>query len=112
MIIWKGLGILVLVIGFAIFVLTELIIESLTKNSAFYQLHGWPKLLALWLAAGCVWVWARYLNRRPGRVMIDKATGKEVVLRAKHELFFIDIQYWPYILAVLGVLFLFVKSST
>jgi len=41
---------------------------------------------------------------RTARTVIDKATGKEMVLdRSRHRLFFIPMHYWGLILGVIGV---------
>ena len=53
----------------------------------------------------------KHLDKKEGRVLIEKETGKEVVLKAEHSLFFIKLEYWGYILFVLGVIFFFVKTA-
>jgi hypothetical protein len=111
MIIWQGAGFIVAVIAFAMLVLTELSIESLFADEKYYQTHGWPKLLALALAGFIVLLIGKYLNRRGGKVLIEKETGKEVVLKSRHSLFFINVEYWGYILIALGVIFLFVTTD-
>jgi hypothetical protein len=97
-------------IGVGCLILTELIVESMTHDQSYYQAHGWPKLLAFWIAAALVFVLSRWLDRQPGRAMIDKATGQEVVIKKRHALFFIPVRSWPYIFLVLGLIFLFVKE--
>jgi hypothetical protein len=73
-------------------------------------MHGWFKLLAFWIAAAVVYRVAAMLDRQPGRTMIDKATGEEVVLKNRHTLFFIPIRFWHYVYLGLGVVVLFVKK--
>lgn len=46
------------------------------------------------LAGLLVGAWGLYLRRRPGRVLIDKETGEEEVLRPRHSLFWIPVLYW------------------
>ncbi|OQZ02748.1 MAG: hypothetical protein B6D34_10310 [Candidatus Brocadia sp. UTAMX1] len=110
MIIWSGFGFLVAIIGFASLLLTEVITKSSFHDEAYYQTHGWPKLVAFWVAAVLVYFVGLWLDRQPGRAMIDKATDQEVVLRRVHALFFIPVRYWPYIFSGLGVVFLFIKD--
>jgi membrane protein implicated in regulation of membrane protease activity len=107
MIIWSGFGFLVALIGFGCLVLTQFIANALFQNAAYYQTHGWPKLVAFLIAALLVYFLSRVLERQQGRAMIDKATGREVVLKPRHSLFFVPLKYWPYILVGLGVIALF-----
>ncbi|HEY4416380.1 MAG TPA: hypothetical protein VGO57_11875 [Verrucomicrobiae bacterium] len=48
-------------------------------------------LLVTGLASGALGWW---LRQRPARIVIDKATGREMVLRSRHSLFFIPMFYW------------------
>jgi hypothetical protein len=52
-----------------------------------------------------------FLLERSGeqRTFIDKATGQEVVMKPKHDLFFIPVKYWSFVLAAVGV-FVFFKG--
>ena len=110
MIIWKGAGFLVAVIAFGMLLLTELSVEALFKDDKYYQTHGWPKLAAFVIAGWIVFFIGNYLNRKQGRVVIEKDTGREVVLKSEHSLFFINVEYWSYILFALGFVFLFVTD--
>jgi hypothetical protein len=109
MIIWSGFGFLVAVVGFGCLILTELMTRA-AFDEKYYQAHGWPKLAGIWVAAALVYVLGLWLDRQPGRAMIDKATGQEVVLKRSHSLFFIPVRYWVYIFLVLGIVLLFVKE--
>ena len=108
MVIWSGLGFLVAVITFLLLLTAEYLTESLLQDESYYQTHGWPKLLAFFIAGAVVWALGRYLNRRQGKVMIEKETGKEVLINPNHSLFFIRMEYWGPILLVLGIFFFFV----
>jgi hypothetical protein len=50
-------------------------------------------------------------SEREGKVVIDRETGKEIVLKAEHSLFFINVKYWSYIIFALGIIFSFVKTA-
>ena len=110
MIIWSGLGFLVAIITFMALLLTEYMVEAAFKDQNYYQIHGWPKLLSLWVAGVVVWFLGSYLNKKQGRTLVDKETGAEVQLRPNHALFFIWMEYWGPILFVLGIIFLFIKE--
>jgi len=111
MIIWKGAGFIVAVVAFLMLLLTELSVEALFTDEKYYQTHGWPKLVGFFIAGCIVLLIGKYLNKKEGKVLIEKDTGKEIVLKAEHSLFFINVEYWSYILFVLGVVFLFVKTD-
>jgi hypothetical protein len=111
MIIWTGVGFIVAVVAFLMLVLTEFSVEALFRDESYYQSHGWPKLLAFAVAGFIVLVLGKLLNKKEGKVLIEKETGKELVLKKKHSLFFIDIEYWGYILFALGLVFLFIKTD-
>ena len=111
MIIWKGAGFIVAVVAFVMLLLTELAVEAAFTDERYYQTHGWPKLVAFFISGCIVLFIGKYLNKKEGKVLIEKDTGKEVVLKAEHSLFFISVGYWGYILFALGVIFLFIKSD-
>ena len=105
MVIWKGLGFLVAIIAFAALLLTEIVSEGLTGDEQFYQENSWVILVGMLIAAVLTYGLYRLLLRQKGRVVIDKETGQEIVLRPSHSLFFVDVKWWPAILVVLGVVF-------
>lgn len=111
MIIWQGVGFIVAVVAFVMLLLTEVSVESLFGDEKYYQAHGWPKLAALAVAGLVVLLIGKYLNGRGGKVLIEKDTGREVLVKPRHSLFFINVEYWGYILVALGVIFLFVTTD-
>lgn len=111
MIIWKGFGILVVIIAFLCLIITQLVADGVTGDPHFYQTHHWLACLALMFAAVPVYFVARYFNNKPGRVVIDKATKRELVIRRTHSLFFIPMEYWAIILPVIGFGLLFAHPA-
>lgn len=101
MIIWSGLGFLVFVFVFTSSLLFQLITNYLLGKD-YWEQHKWPLGLSLLVAAAASWYLGNFLGGRKSRVLIDKQTGKEVVLRNKHALFFIDMKWWGPILGVIG----------
>ena len=93
MIIWSGFGFLPVVffiislLGFA--------------NHSGPVTHGeMAKVLLLTgLASGVLGLWFR---TRPARIVIDKATRKEIALRPRHTLFFIPVFYWGLFFIAMG----------
>jgi hypothetical protein len=94
MIFWSGLGILPVV--FLIFFTFGFSNHAgrPTDNEVAYT------LLMTGLASGALGWW---LRKRPARIVIDKATGKEIALRPRHSLFFIPMFYWGPIFIAMGL---------
>lgn len=101
MIIWRGFGILVVVVTALMVALLQLGANALLGGNAYEQYTRWLFPLGLLLAASILWPLGRYLNGRGARVLVDRATGQEVTLRPNHSLFFIKMEYWA-LLLVLG----------
>src|SRR5579871_941595 len=132
MIIWSGAGIFVLAIVLIVLVLTDLSLGALFHDPKFYAQHGWPKLLAFWMVAAILWPWGRWLHRNQPRFkeLVDPETGERMKVymprpkeladpetgeriqvnmdSGSHTLFFIPVEYWGVIFAVLGIVMLFV----
>ena len=102
MIIWKGWGILAVLITAAVMLIFQGIVGAAFGDPQFYKTHDWPKGAALLLSGIAVYFTGCYFNGKPGRVLIDKATGREVTLRHKHSMFFIPMEYWGFILVAIG----------
>jgi hypothetical protein len=103
MVVWRGWGILVILLVVACMIGTQLVVNAILGDSTY---QGWMIGGALLLAAVPVWFIGRRLNGRPGRTLVDQAMGQQVTLRAKHDLFFVKMEYWAPLLAVGGVLLL------
>ena len=103
MIIWNGLGFLVAVFVFGAALLCNLAFDAIW-GAGYYEAHKWTIGVVMFIAAAFSWVVGSFLRNRTAQTVIDKATGKEIILdRAAHRLFFIPMRYWGPILAVIGV---------
>jgi hypothetical protein len=122
-IIWSGWGILIGFAACACLLLVQLGVDAAMQDDHYYQGHGWPKLLALLLAAVVTWPIGRLMNQG-GRWRRGTADDQEsnptdpfgikqqqVVEQTgtRHSLFFIPVQYWWIIFLALGVVFFFVR---
>lgn len=108
MIIWSGLGFLVAVIVFAFSLALNLAFDA-WWGAGYYVAHKWPFAISLFLSAVVCWFLGSALRNRTSQTVIDKVTGKELVLnRGNHSLFFIPMHIWAPILAVIGVVVLVV----
>ena len=103
LIIWKGAGIGVILIGILVCLALNIATTALFHQNDYFQTHLWPNVTALWITGLLCWIVGRFLHGRPGRVLIDKATGVEFVQRPEHTLMFIKFEHWAYIFFSIGV---------
>lgn len=89
MIVFSGWGSIVGLFGAG---LVAMLIESTTGSL------GAATVLAGVVLAGFGW----WVNGLPGRELVDPDTGEAVVLRTRHTLFWIPIQYWGLVLVPAG----------
>ena len=108
MLVWQGWGILVVGIAFAMIVVVSAIWTAVFGESSVNTNYPMILGIALLLSAPIIYLLGNRLEARPGRTMIDKETGQEVVLRGAHTLFFVRLRYWAWISAILGVVLVIV----
>jgi hypothetical protein len=112
MIIWRGWGILALLIPILLIFFLEVLaglLAGLFGANAYQQISSYVWPLGWLIAAGIVWRLGRSLNQRQGRLLIDPTTHEQFVLRSDHSLFFIKMEYWAYVMLV-GALLGFVGN--
>ena len=111
MIVWRGLGILVAIAGFAGFLIAEAISRSATSEPNYYQNHSLPKLGGALLGAALAFGMVKLLAKgNAPRVVVDKATGHEVTIRRGDSFFFVPSRYLPYAVLVIGIIIAFVPA--
>ncbi|MUT67738.1 hypothetical protein [Paenibacillus sp. NEAU-GSW1] len=101
MIVWKGFGILnVLIVGL-MFVVFHLIMSSIgLENESGTNSFG----IAFLVSALPIWFLGKKLNSGSNRVLVDPQTGIQYRMGTQHSLFFVPMQYWGPIAGVLGIL--------
>ena len=109
LLVWKGWGYLVVVITLGILIAVQFAVDRAFGDPHFYTLHGWPKGIGMLLSAAAIYFAARHFKAQPARTLIDKATGREFVLRREHSFMFVPMEYWTFILAAIGLVLFFVK---
>jgi hypothetical protein len=103
MIIWSGKGYLVAVFVFGSSLIANLITNTVSGGSTYWDTHRWPLALALVAAGGFCWALGTNLRSQGVRRLIDPATNQEVLLeQANHSLFFIRMHVWGPILCVIA----------
>ena len=102
---------MVLLFGVVAALLTNIVTSSIFGEYNYFSHHSWAQAAALGIAGAASWFLGRYLHGKPGRVLIDKATGQEVTIRPVHSLFFIKLEYWGPILFTVGLVVLIVGAT-
>ena len=108
MLIWTGWGWLVPVIVFVVSLLTQVTSQEVTGQDQIYQEQPWLFAMSTLVSGGIVWFLAKYFDKKKGRVVIDKETGQEIMLRSSDALFFVPLRFWAFILPVIGIVYAFV----
>jgi hypothetical protein len=98
MIVWSGKGILSALVLLVTLVLLFIILPATQGNLAF--------ILALFTAAIFSWTMGKKWNGAEGTVVIDKATGREMVIKSNHTLFWIKMEYWGVVFGLMGLVIL------
>jgi hypothetical protein len=100
--IWRGYGFLVPIITIFTVGLISVVFTSIFKTTQPYGvcIGAFAAAVAIWFTG------SKFNSPTKNRVMIDKATGQEFLVRPNHSLFFIKMQYWAFIIAAIGLFFL------
>ena len=110
MIIWSGFGFLAGVIPVLCYMAMSKLCQ-IAYGPAYTDAHSWPGALGTLLGAMAVYVLAKKLDT-PTRTLVDKATGETVVIKRKHTLFFIPMEIWAGILAIVSIYILVFKHES
>ena len=98
--IWRGWGILVV-----LYALAGLVIGTVVRNAVGGSVRAGVTIGVCEVLAGvAVWFTGVRLNHEADRTLVDPKTGNEVHIRRRHTLFWIPMQYWAPVLAVVGVI--------
>ena len=87
------------VIAFGLSLAANLITNGLTGSGAYWDAHKWPLALSLFASGAACLPLGLYFRDLKAQVLIDPKTGKEVILRQSHTLFFIPVLWWSPVLA-------------
>ena len=94
MIIWNGLGFLGAVIPIVVILLMNTFLGP--------EVFGW----ALLTSAVPVWLLGRNFHARPEEGRLDPNTKQSILIKSKHDLFWVELDYWGIMLAILGIAYL------
>jgi len=103
LIIWRGWGFVVVPIFIVALVAAVGLVKAVGATTPLVISSVWA--ICGVIAGFGVWLFAARFEQQPGRVFIDKATGREItVRRTAGSLFFIPTKYWAFIGAALCIL--------
>lgn len=103
MIIWSGLGFLVLVFVFAASFLRNLLVDW-QFGEGYYRQHLWAFGFALALGGAVSFAVGRLLKNRNDREVIDVKTGERMTINLpQHSIFFIPMHWAGIVLILLGI---------
>jgi hypothetical protein len=100
MLVWKGWGILGILIPAAMAVVGDLSLETLWGRN--YNADAFRALFLL-ASGAAVWAVGRKLNGKPGRKLVDPKTGETVEIKETHTLFWLPVQWFGVIWLLLGL---------
>jgi hypothetical protein len=99
MIFWKGYGILTLVIAIVVGGISSVVFSKVGSTEEMGAGVG-----AI-ISAIIIWfIGNKFNSAKNERIFIDKQTGREVIVKPNHSLFFIKMQYWAFIIGIIGLI--------
>lgn len=110
MIVWRGMGVLALLVAVVINLLVNEAADAAlgvpTGFQHYHNAHPALWLVGMGLSAVACWFMGRWLEARElrkAKVLQDPATGESVRLLARHDMFWIPVKWWAVIWSGLGV---------
>ena len=102
MLVWKGWGLLSLVIPLVCALSMEFAVDYNFGNG-FYKTASWPLPLAFLISSIPVFIIGFKLNSKIGRILIDPENNEKIELKVIHSFFWIPMQYWSVIMVGVSV---------
>ena len=97
MIIYKGWGLLVLLVPLILSWTVSFLVDSYYGKD-FYEKSEWMMPMVFVVSSVFVYWIGRDLNSKPGKILIDPETDEEYELKERHTFFWIPFQYWGFVL--------------
>ena len=103
MIFWRGYGLLGLLIPIIVFVLLALIGKFIFGLEEDFSMNKLFLFVYTLVSSISIWKVGKMLNGKKPKVLIDPDTGEEVLLKTNHSLMFINLEYWSFFFAIIGL---------
>ncbi|MDP1509395.1 hypothetical protein L8C07_00855 [Paenibacillus sp. CMAA1739] len=91
MIIWKGFGILNVIIPAILFFIVGSLVSALGLDSIDSRL---PMAFVFIVSGVIIWHLGKALNADSNKVLVDMETGQHYRMGTQHSLFYIPMHYW------------------
>jgi hypothetical protein len=101
-IIWSGWGALTILILGGVSIAVGGLLQLIFAALGVPQLAFLAFSAGLFAAAAANWLLGKRLNGKPGRELLDPKTGERVLLRKRHSLFWLRMEYWSIPVAITG----------
>jgi hypothetical protein len=105
-IVWSGWGALTILIVGVVSIVVGVVFDLVFAALGYPKLIVFAGSIGLLAGAAANWYVGKRLNSKPGRELVDPATGERVVLTRRHKLFWIQMEYWSIPVALLGIGFM------
>ncbi len=93
MVIWKGWGILAILIPLLISLGAGAGFDYF-YGEGFYKNSTWAMPIVLLFSSIIVFLVGYKINNKPGKILIDPESNEKVELKTTHTMFWIPVQYW------------------
>ncbi len=103
MIIWKGWGILALIIPLLFSWIANFIFDFMFGVD-YYQNNEWAIPLILGLSSIPIWFIGYNLNNKPLKVLVDPETNENIEIKNIHSMFWVPLQYWAIVIFCISAL--------
>lgn len=114
MLIWRGMGVLALVVA----VVINMALNETAKAwigfpegvTRYHDLHSWFWMLGMGLSAIACWFLGRWLEARElknAKLVTDQKTGETLHLISRHDLFWIPVKWWSVVWLAVGLVLSF-----
>jgi hypothetical protein len=100
---WRGAGGLILLTGVVACLLLNIVTAAVYHQTNYFAAHLWPKVAALWMTGAFSWFLGRHLNSMPPRVVYNRKTERNDLVKPNHHLMFIRMEYWGPIFFAIGL---------
>ena len=102
----RGLAFVIVIYAFLVLALTGLGVDAAFADERYYRDHGWPKFLAMVIAATPIYLLGRYVDSRSGAAAADQQASQSIVVSAMRASSG-ALKVWPVILLIFGIVMLF-----
>lgn len=104
--VWTRLGFLIPIIFIAIAIIIFSISSSIFTQE-YIESARWLFSLMFLISGIIYWFLGNLLNNKKSKKMIDPQTNRVVFIKKRHNFFFIPIQYWLFIMIIIGIILFF-----